>query len=128
MKPFTPQIGQFLYGQSWQPWDCPEYIVALLRYLDYEMDRVWRNNSIQYDSPFDNSGNVIGYRNDVFEVHAYDWGEEQQGFNFKYEDIEISWYKGLGRATTINRLVTPDEMVVMFSRCLESVRKEEKED
>lgn len=102
--------------------DCPEYIVALLFYIEEELDRIMRNiHQEEYDSPFRNSGNVKGFKTDVFEVHAYDWGDEPQPFNFKYGDIEISWYKHLRRGTVCNRQITPKEAVKMFNDCMNSL-------
>ncbi len=46
--------------------DCPEYIIALLFYIEEELDRImWNIHQEEYDSPFRNSGNVKGFRTDV---------------------------------------------------------------
>lgn len=103
---------------------CPKYIIALLENLDDNLCRVqWNINQKEYDSPFGNTGNR--YRNSTFEVEAYNWNDESQEYNFKYNDIEIRWYKYLGRCTTINREVTPEEAIDMYNKCLESILKED---
>ena len=41
-----------------QEFDCPDYVVALLDYLDKELSRVmWNINQKEYDSPFENTAN-----------------------------------------------------------------------
>lgn len=102
--------------------DCPTYIIALLKHIDWELSvLMWNQNQEEYESPFDNTGNT--YENQTFEVSAFNWGTEEDGV-FKYKDIEITWYKHLGRGTLINREITPDEAVDMFNDCLESLIKD----
>jgi hypothetical protein len=75
-----------------------------------------------YQSPFENSGGE--FKNNVFEVRAYDWNEEsKQNWNFKYNDIRISWYKYLGRGSTINKDLRPEDAIKMFNECLKSVKE-----
>lgn len=122
------ELGHILYHPSnILEYDCPLYIVALLDYLANELDRVmWNKNQKEYDNPFYNSGNVEGYKNSVFEVHAFDWNEEnEQLFNFKYEGIMISWYKHLGRDTMINCEISKDQAVDMFNDCIKSIIEED---
>lgn len=112
---------------------CPKYITALLEHIDMDLRRImWNRNQEEYNSPFANSGNVDGYKNDTFEVHAYDWSLDESSSpmlpNFKYNDIEISWYKYLGRGMWINRKITPEEAVDMFNACMASLDREEKKD
>jgi hypothetical protein len=122
---FEPELGQAIFGQPYQELGCPEYIIALLQYLEYDMELCECFDD--GDSPFRNTGNR--YANDVFQVEAYCWDEEvQQPWNFKYQDIEISWYKWLGRGTSINRKITPEEAIEMFEVCLKSVREGDEDD
>jgi len=121
MDIYEPELGQEVFGQPYQKFECPEYIIALLQYLEYEIELTYD----EYDrkSPFRNTGNK--FSNETFEVHAYSWDEEvPQPYNFKYKDIIISWYKWLGRGTTINREVTPEEAIEMFDECMKSIRIE----
>jgi hypothetical protein len=103
-----------------------KFIEAILRQIEFELCRVmWNNNQEEYASPFDNTGN--NYKNDVFEVRAFDWSDEPEvDWNFKYKDIEISWYKYLGRGMDWNRPITLEELQSMLEECLESVNKEDK--
>ena len=123
------EIGQAIFANNnIYSYDCDEYIVALLRHLDSELCRVmWNKNQQEYDSPFQNTGNSFIGEN--FEVHAYSWNEdEEQTYNFKCGDIEISWYKYLGRGTTINGEYTPEQIINMYNICLNEIRKIDGED
>ena len=119
------ELGNLIFNKSNsnQRYECPEYIVALLSYLDEEIKRVvWNNTQKEFDSPFDNTAN--SFKTDKFEVKAYNWNDKNaQPYNFKYKDIEISWYKYLGRDTTINEEYDYSVIVDMFNDCLESIRK-----
>ena len=53
---------------------CPNWITALLGAIDYELTRImWNINQKDFASPFGNTGNK--FKNDTFEVIAYDWNE-----------------------------------------------------
>ena len=69
----------------------------------------------------ENTGNAFVGEN--FEVHAYNWNDVGQPFNFKYKNIEISWYKYLGRGTTINGFYEPREIIEMYNVCLNEIER-----
>jgi len=127
MKKYQPEIGQALFGQPTKQLECPEYVVALLESISNELGRVmWNIKQEEYASPFGNTGNR--FKNGTFEVQAYSWDEEVvQPFNFKWQDVEISWYKYLGRGCSINRPITKARAVAMFNDCIRSIRKMDKE-
>ena len=85
------------------------------------------------ENPFQNTGNVDGFKTDAFEVHAYDWSWDNdddykpQPFNFKWRDLKITWYKWFGRGIATNRPITHDEMALMLEECVDSLRKWENE-
>ena len=110
-----------------QKYNCPRYLQALLNEIDNILCKVmWNIEQKEYESPFKNTANT--FKNKVFEVQAYSWNDDiQQQYNFKYKDIEISWYKYLGRDTTINKEIKPEEAIKMFDDCIESLIKLEKE-
>lgn len=123
------ELGNLMFNTNQnQQYSCPHYVIALLNEIDNQLSRVMRNKNHElYDSPFDNSGNK--FFNKVFQVQAYDWNEDiEQQFNFKYKDIKISWYKYLGRDTTINKEITPEEAVYMFNDCINSLKEDFKEE
>ena len=123
MKRYEPELGQAVFGQPWQQYECPEWLIAMLEYLEKELERVmWNVEQKEYTSPFRNTGN--SFRNEVFEVHAYSWNEaEDQAYNFKWKDVEINWYKYLGRGTTVNQKIGFNKANKMFLACLESIRQ-----
>ena len=111
------------------------FIRAILLTIKEDLDRVyWNVYQKDYeDTPFQNTGNIEGFKTDVFEAHAYDWnwdyedGPSPQPVNFKWRDLEITWYKWYGRGIGTNRSVTHDELALMLEECLESLRKWEEE-
>ena len=116
------ELGNLMFNTNKnQQYECPRWVVALLKELDNQLDRVmWNNTQKEYPSPFENTAN--SFKNDVFEVQAYDWNDDiEQPYNFKCEDIEISWYKYLGRDTTINGEYEPQKIINMFNKCLKSI-------
>jgi hypothetical protein len=127
MKGYDPEVGQALFGQPYKEYECPEWLEAFLWHIEKELSRVmWNTTGGRYDSPFGNAGE--SFKNDVFEVHSYDWNEEnEQGYNFKWGDVEISWYKYCGRGMSVNQEVGLDKGEKMLSECLESLRKMEDE-
>lgn len=71
-------------------------------------------------NPFENSG--VKFKNDVFEIEAYSWDESyDQPYNFKFRDIEVSWYKYLGRGMRVNRDVSALECAEMAAKCINSL-------
>lgn len=121
--PTNVELGQMIYANNTiYEYDCPEWIIALLQSLDYELGiAMWNVYQKEYDSPFMNTGNEFIGKN--FEVHAYNWNEDvEQEYNFKCGDIEISWYKYLGRGTTINNIYDTDYIIQMYNMCLEEIR------
>lgn len=116
------ELGNIIFNTNKnQQYNCPRWIVALLNELDDQLDRVmWNIHQEEYQSPFENTAN--SFKNDVFQVQAYDWNDDvEQPYNFKCDDIEISWYKYLGRDTTINGEYEPQKIIDMFNKCLQSI-------
>lgn len=126
--PSNVELGQLLFSTNIvHRYNCPEWIIALLRDLDRTLQIVMYNMTQQpYDSPFENTGN--SFICDVFEVHAYSWDDDtEQSFNFKYQDIEINWYKYLGRGTTINGIYNSEKIIEMYNKCLSKILEMEDE-
>ncbi len=131
-KEFQPELGQMSWGNPHQRFDCPEYVEHLFYLIEEVLER-----KVGFDpltgSPFRNTGNVSGFKNEVFEVHAYDWSkaydcvdEKDPGqlFNFKYKDFEVSWYKYCGRGMSCNREMGFDEAMKMLEDCMKSLERE----
>lgn len=123
------ELGQICFSPNTiQNYDCPDYVIALLEKLMCELDRVmWNINQEEYDNPFRNTGNSFIGQN--FEVHAYNWDEDiEQPYNFKFRDVEISWYKYLGRGCTINGQYPCEKLIEMYNICVGEIRDLESED
>lgn len=125
---YEPEMGQMLFGQPWQSQDASELLIAALSAIDEELDRImWNIHQEIYDSPFSNTAQSFKELEE-FQVEAYSWNEEyQQPWNFKWQDIEVSWYKHMKRGTSVNREVTPDETAKMLEACLAALNKYERE-
>lgn len=118
------ELGNIMFNTNKnQCYDCPEWIIALLRAIENKLDIImWNKYHKEYSSPFGNTGN--SFKNDVFEVQAYNWDDDiQQPYNFKCGDVEISWYKYLGRDTTINDNYNEEYIIVMFNKCIKSLQE-----
>jgi hypothetical protein len=125
-KYYEPEMGQMAFGQPWQSVECPEYIVALLEGIREEVRRIGGNEYQHEFDPFSDWGDADIFNNQHkdsgFEVWPYSWNDEEaQKYNFKHGDIEISWYKHMGRGTSINKVISPDEAVLMFNECIKNL-------
>ncbi len=126
MNQYEPEIGQALFGQPHQQFPTNSYIEAALQMLSEELKRVmWNINQEEYPSPFDNTG--MKFECETFKVHAYSWGYGLQPWNFKWSDIEISWYKYLGRGMSSNKEIKPAIAAKMLDQCLKAIRKHEED-
>ena len=116
------ELGNIMFNTNKnQILNCPRWVVALLEDINNKLKVVaWNTDHKEFYSPFENTGNR--WSNDVFEVQAYSWDDEiAQPYNFKCGEIEISWYKYLGRDTTINGEYTEKELINMYNKCIESL-------
>lgn len=119
------ELGNLMFNTNEnQKYPCEDYIVDLLRGIERVLEiMMWNKGEKNYASPFGNTGN--SFKNDTFEVQAYSWNDEEvQEYNFKYKDIKISWYKYLGRDTTINQKLDPSIIVDMHKKCINSLYEE----
>lgn len=120
------ELGNIMFNTNKnQVYNCPRWVVALLQDINQKLKiYAWNSGHRDFDSPFENTGNR--WSNDVFEVEAYSWSDDiEQPYNFKCEDIEISWYKYLGRDTTINDDYSKDKIINMYNKCINSLIKVE---
>lgn len=114
------EIGNLMFhNNTIQSYLLPNYAYALLKDFRERLDNV-----IGYeDNPFGNTGSKFQI-DGVFEIEAYSWDDEhEQPYNFKYKDIEISWYKYFGRDTTINGDYSPEQIIQMYDDCIEALDK-----
>lgn len=132
------ELGNLMFNTNAnQRYKCPNYIVALLREIQRQLDRImWNIYQKEYDNPFENSANSFELGN--FKIQAYSWDEEaNQEYNFIYKvdkskanmpDLKISWYKYLGRDTTINQEIDSNVMVDIFNDIIDQLHKFENEE
>ena len=123
---YTPELGQIMFGQPFTEFEVSDLTHAVLSFIGRRLDIVmWNIHQQEYASPFDNTGN--SFKCDAFEAHAYSWGDEEQPFNFKWRDVEISWYKYLGRGMSANMGIAPALTDEMLRDCLEALARYETE-
>ena len=132
------ELGNIMFNtNSNQNYECPQYIIALLEDIERRLKiKMWNKYHKEYESPFENSGNT--FENKVFKVQAYSWDEDvNQDYNFIYyvdktksnmPDLKISWYKYLGRDTTINQEIDSNVMVDIYNDCINSLINVEEDD
>lgn len=97
---------------------------AALSYLEYQMELVYQNEAQEeYISPFGNNG--TSFVCPVFEVHSYDWGWDDsepgtpQPVNFKWGDVEITWYKYMGRGMrSVKATIDAEVIMEMLYDCV----------
>jgi len=110
-----PELGQALFGQPYQFLECPGKVEDALIALQYIWDITRKE-----PNPFSNTGER--FNGNLFQAHAYSWDEEEeQEFNFKWHDVRISWYKYLGRSTTISRSMHDSEITEMLKDCIKEI-------
>ena len=105
-----------------------QILETILRDIKRELDRCyWNHNQKEMRSPFDNTGE--SYKNDVFAVYAYYWGDNDalaDRPNFVYKDLKVYWYKYLGRCTaaTMEKPLSIDYLKHMLNNCMEAIRRD----
>lgn len=112
-------------------YEATHLLIAALSAIGYDISRVTNNCTGTPVYPMGNTGE--SFTCDVFTAEAYDWKNEfceeecdARQVNFKWRDIEVSWYKYLGRGTVTNRPIKPDEIAEMLNDCLAALRDWEK--
>lgn len=93
MTRYVPELGQAAYGNPYDSIELPEYAEAMLQAIRAEIERVYWNINQKEWSEYDGSPTP------VFEWRPYYWGEddvEAAKPNFKFQDVEVRWYKHLG--------------------------------
>ena len=117
MKKSKSEFGQEFAVAGHQKFAVPFIWEAALYYMQRELEILqWNKTQEKYPSPFENTGE--DFKCDAFEVRAYSWREEIQPFNFKWRDVEISWYKNLGRGMSSNKALTAEMASEMLEECL----------
>lgn len=126
MSEYEPELGQALFGQPYKEHAVSDFVEAVLSMIGHELERVMGNEGVRnWQCPFSNTG--AEFVCPAFEVHAYSWGDDDQPFNFKWGDVEISWYKYLGRGMSANQEINPDRASQMLNECLAYLRERDRQ-
>lgn len=117
------ELGNIIFNENKnQEFICPDWVVALLKDIKERLNTaLWNKYQLEMPSPFDNSNSI--YDGKCFEVKAHLWSSETKRlYNFKYKNIEISWYKYLGRDTTINGEYSNEEIINMYNDIIKEIK------
>ena len=91
-------------------YEVPKIWEAALSFIDDQLSRVmWNIHEKDWLSPFENTNNSFSCP--IFSVSSR--------FNFKWRNVEISWYKYFGRGMTANRLLSAEEAEIMLEEVLD---------
>jgi hypothetical protein len=123
---YEPELGQAIFGQPHQRYEGSSMLEAALLLIREELDRImWNIHQEEYDSPFANTGESFSC--EEFTVEAYSWDDsKEQPYNFKWNDIEISWYKHYRRGLSVNTQLTNDHIADMLEACINALQAYEK--
>lgn len=116
---YQPELGQAIFGQPTKSFTVQSQTEVALESIRWAVSTF----APAIDDPFGNTGSR--YRWSCFQVHAYSWGDDEQQFNFKWRDFEVSWYKYFGRGMSCNRKIKPAELQLMARECLLAVMNEQ---
>lgn len=124
---YQPELGQMIFGQASKEHSAPAIMDAVLEAIDAELCRaMWNIHQKEYVSPFRNTAaefKEIG----TFQVEAYSWDEDyEQPWNFKCGDLEVSWYKYLGRGMSANMEISPQMAADVLEKCVDAIRENER--
>lgn len=123
-------------GPKWNKYEAPAFVVALLEYIVNEAGRV-AGNVRQDRYALDRIEEIQG-----FELRPYGWDcncgspvddqgdevgphHENCAFmlpNLRFGDVSVSWYKHLGRGTSVSENWTAEQWRVWFDGCLEHLK------
>lgn len=119
---YQPELGQALFGNATQALSCPVEIECIMSSLREAFDVLHP----KLDNPFSNTGSR--FRWSCFTAHSYDWCDEEQPWNFKWRDFEVSWYKHCTRGLSRNRKLSRGELREMMRECMMAMASEKPED
>ena len=114
---YQPELGQLLLGQAAQQYEAPDYLIRALQDIG---EAIAEKTGDHPANPMGNTG--ARCTTAVFRAEAYSWDDDyEQPFNFKWGDLEVSWYKYAGRGTSCNRVPSRAEVARMLVECLGSL-------
>jgi hypothetical protein len=116
-----PELGQAAFGNPVGTYDLPEFAQALFFHIWSEIARVFGNkNQRDFCGSYGEDPGIAGIN-----VRPYYWGDdaaEAELPNFRFEAVEIRWYKYPGRGMSCNVDWTAEQWVTWFNACMTKVR------
>jgi hypothetical protein len=70
-------------------------------------------------NPCENNGSR--FDSDVFSMHAFSWSDDDQSWNFKCGEIEVSWYKYHGRGEQCNDATIAASILDVMQKCVAAI-------
>jgi isocitrate dehydrogenase len=117
---YEPEMGQAIFGQPYRQFKISNELEYALAAIETRLMLRMGQIDKHYESPFRNTGSKFAC--DTFEVESYSWDDEvDQPWNFKWRDIEVSWYKYFGRGMSVNKNVSDKEIEEMLDECHKAI-------
>lgn len=115
---YQPEIGQMCWGQPWQSFDGSVLLDAAVERMARSWERImWNRLQREVDRPFNNSG--ASFETEGLAIRAYSWDDsDEQPWNLKCGEVEVSWYKHSWRGLSVNRPMTNDDIADFLSAAL----------
>lgn len=130
--PTNVELGQACFGNKWSQYNAPDFITAGFLLLEHEIQRVeWNIRQKSFETPLGGGawcGSIDSYKNKVFEIHPYYWGEHKHLSNrpnFKCGRFEVRWYKYMGRGMTMNMNVDANKFFKIIGRCMKYLQSKD---
>lgn len=127
------ELGQLCFGNRFASYDAPDFVTAGFMLLENEIQRVEFNRRQKtFESPLSSGAfnlTEMIYKNKVFQIHAYYWGENRRlkaRPNFKCGKFEVFWYKYMGRGMTMNQNVDANQFFRIIEKCMKYLRDTDK--
>ena len=116
MPEYEPELGQMCFGCPTGRYECPKFVEAFIHHIVHELDRViWNVTQKEFDH----------YKElkliPKLEFRPYCWDEDTEEAalpNLRFEDVEVRWYKHIGRGMSLNVEKTEYEWRMWLDRCL----------
>ena len=129
-----PEIGNLLFGHSYGKYsvhpreDMERVFQPFLEKFDCDMYGNLPYADNKPVLPPNTRAITTGFGNDVFEIHPYYWGSDEElenvaNFIYRPLDLELRWYKYPLRDSWSNIELNPDMLRDICNKCLESVYK-----
>lgn len=120
MSNYKPELGQAAFGQPFKEFNVSPELESALMAIETRLCLKMAQHVKNYDSPFANTGNKFSCG--TFSVEAYSWDDDvDQPWNFKWRDVEVSWYKYFGRGMSVNQNLSIARIEEMLVECYEAI-------